>query len=148
MRRPYRDLFAIVFGLSMDYDIPDGPADPGTSASELFAERCASCHALAAVGSDGTVGPDLDEIAARGASRPYRVGPMTLGRATYEPGWRWSKHVGAQTGERLCQVENVGLVLEGRTVAADRALSRRAHAAGSGRSPRLPGRTGGPRSTR
>jgi quercetin dioxygenase-like cupin family protein len=41
------------------------------------------------------------------------VGPMTLGRATYEPGWRWSEHVGAATGERSCQVEHVGLVLAG-----------------------------------
>jgi quercetin dioxygenase-like cupin family protein len=39
----------------------------------------------------------------------YRVGPQTLGRATYEPGWRWSEHV----GEGLCQVEHVGLVLSG-----------------------------------
>src|SRR5829696_7152843 len=34
---------------------------------------------------------------------------MTLGRATYEPGWRWSEHV----GEGSCQVEHVGLVLSG-----------------------------------
>ncbi|HEY2599998.1 MAG TPA: cupin domain-containing protein [Thermoleophilaceae bacterium] len=39
---------------------------------------------------------------------------MTLGRATYEPGWRWSEHVGAPTGERSCQVEHVGLVMSGR----------------------------------
>jgi quercetin dioxygenase-like cupin family protein len=43
----------------------------------------------------------------------YQVGPATLGRATYEPGWRWSEHVGAATGESLCQVEHVGLVLSG-----------------------------------
>ena len=24
-----------------------------------------------------------------------RIGGMTLGRATYEPGWRWSEHVGS-----------------------------------------------------
>jgi quercetin dioxygenase-like cupin family protein len=47
----------------------------------------------------------------------YRVGPMTLGRATYEPGWRWSDHVGAATGETLCQVEHVGLVLSGKAMA-------------------------------
>jgi quercetin dioxygenase-like cupin family protein len=47
----------------------------------------------------------------------YRVGPMTLGRATYEPGWKWSEHVGAQTGARACQVEHVGLVLGGAAVA-------------------------------
>jgi quercetin dioxygenase-like cupin family protein len=48
----------------------------------------------------------------------YRVGPMTLGRATYEPGWRWSEHVGAPLGERSCQVEHVGLVLSGHAMAA------------------------------
>jgi quercetin dioxygenase-like cupin family protein len=49
----------------------------------------------------------------RGRFEVYEVGPMTLGRATYEPGWRWSDHVGAATGEEMCQVEHVGLVLSG-----------------------------------
>ena len=44
----------------------------------------------------------------------YRVGPMSLGRATYEPGWRWSEHVGRAQGQSLCQVEHVGLVVSGR----------------------------------
>jgi quercetin dioxygenase-like cupin family protein len=47
----------------------------------------------------------------------YRVGPMTIGRATYEPGWKWSEHVGPATGETSCMVEHVGLVLSGRAVA-------------------------------
>ena len=54
----------------------------------------------------------------KGRFEVYRVGPMTLGRATYEPGWRWSTHVGAKTGEASCQVEHVGLVLSGRAMAA------------------------------
>jgi quercetin dioxygenase-like cupin family protein len=49
----------------------------------------------------------------KGRFELYVVGPMTLGRATYEPGWRWSEHVGAASGETLCQVEHVGLVLSG-----------------------------------
>jgi quercetin dioxygenase-like cupin family protein len=49
----------------------------------------------------------------KGRFELYKVGPMTLGRATYEPGWRWSEHVGAASGESLCQVEHVGLVLAG-----------------------------------
>jgi quercetin dioxygenase-like cupin family protein len=53
----------------------------------------------------------------RGRFETYRVGPMTLGRATYEPGWKWSEHVGAATGESSCRVEHVGLVLSGRAVA-------------------------------
>jgi quercetin dioxygenase-like cupin family protein len=50
----------------------------------------------------------------KGRFETYRVGPMTLGRATYEPGWRWSEHVGPAAGESSCQVEHVGLVLSGR----------------------------------
>jgi quercetin dioxygenase-like cupin family protein len=49
----------------------------------------------------------------KGRFEVYSVGPMTLGRATYEPGWKWSEHVGAAGGDALCQVEHVGLVLSG-----------------------------------
>src|ERR671932_192021 len=45
----------------------------------------------------------------KGRFELYEVGPMTLGRATYEPGWRYTEHV----GEAYCQVEHVGLVLSG-----------------------------------
>jgi len=38
---------------------------------------------------------------------------MTIGRATYEPGWRWSEHVGSGPGDR-CQVEHLGIVISGR----------------------------------
>ena len=54
----------------------------------------------------------------KGRFELYRVGPATLGRATYEPGWKWSAHVGAETGQTSCQVEHVGLVLSGSAVAA------------------------------
>ena len=56
----------------------------------------------------------------KGRFELYRVGPMTIGRATYEPGWRWSDHVGAASGEAWCEVEHVGLVLSGRAMAAMR----------------------------
>lgn len=36
-------------------------------AKELFAGTCGYCHTLAAAGSDGVVGPDLDEILPSGA---------------------------------------------------------------------------------
>ncbi len=52
----------------------------------------------------------------KGRFELYKVGPMTLGRATYEPGWVWSQHVGAATGETLCQVDHVGLVVSGRAI--------------------------------
>jgi quercetin dioxygenase-like cupin family protein len=53
----------------------------------------------------------------KGKFELYKVGPTTLGRATYEPGWRWSEHVGKPTGETSCDVEHVGLVLSGQAVA-------------------------------
>ena len=57
--------------------------------------------------------PTETRVFDKGRFDVYAVGPMTLGRATYEPGWRWSEHVGAATGQSLCQVEHVGLVLSG-----------------------------------
>jgi len=42
------------------------------------------------------------------------LGGMTIGRAEYEPGWRWSVHVGAAEGKRSCEVAHIGLVLSGR----------------------------------
>ncbi len=43
-----------------------------------------------------------------------RSGDLTLGRAEYQPGWRWSEHVGRAQGVTSCQVAHVGLVLSGR----------------------------------
>lgn len=53
----------------------------------------------------------------KGTFELVRIGGMTVGRATYEPGWKWSEHVGAPKGEESCRVEHVGLVLSGRAVA-------------------------------
>ena len=38
-----------------------------------------------------------------------RIGGLTVGRATYQPGWRWSEHVGPGVGAERCSVEHVGL---------------------------------------
>lgn len=43
---------------------------------------------------------------------------MTIGRVTYEPGWKWSEHVGAGMGVSKCEVEHAGLVISGRATAA------------------------------
>ena len=50
----------------------------------------------------------------RGRFELYSVGPMTIGRAIYEPGWKWSEHVGAPSGQSSCMVEHVGYVVSGR----------------------------------
>ena len=43
---------------------------------------------------------------------------MTIGRATYEPGWKWSEHVGRALGKTSCDVEHVGIVVAGCATAA------------------------------
>ena len=42
---------------------------------------------------------------------------QTYGRATYEPGWQWSRHVGSKRGERWCSVEHLYCVIQGAAVA-------------------------------
>src|SRR3954452_23133935 len=76
--------------------------------------------------------PDLDVIIKRfdepdevrefpkGRFEVIRIGGVTIGRATYQPGWKWSEDVGPSVGESRCGVEHVGLVLSGiATVAFD-----------------------------
>ena len=46
------------------------------------------------------------------------LGGMTIGRAIYQPGWKWSEHVGAALGETSCHVEHVGMVVSGCATAA------------------------------
>ena len=46
------------------------------------------------------------------------IGGMKIGRATYQPGWKWSEHVGRALGQEECMVEHVGLVVSGRATAA------------------------------
>ena len=45
---------------------------------------------------------------------PYRPQQQAIG-VVYEPGWRWSEHVGAKTGAQLCEVEHICYVLSGRS---------------------------------
>ena len=62
--------------------------------------------------------PDEIRLFEKGRFELIRVGGMTLGRATYDPGWKWSVHVGKQLNQALCQVEHVGIVISGRATAA------------------------------
>lgn len=49
----------------------------------------------------------------KGKFETVKVGRMTIGRASYEPGWKWSQHVGAASGAKFCEVKHVGLVVSG-----------------------------------
>ena len=62
--------------------------------------------------------PDETRLFDKGRFEIVHVGGLTIGRATYEPGWKWSKHVSPIAGTPLCEVEHVGLVISGRAVAA------------------------------
>ena len=41
------------------------------------------------------------------------VGGVTFGRGTFEPGWRWSEHMGPIAGTKTCQATHLGVMLSG-----------------------------------
>ena len=62
--------------------------------------------------------PDETRRMEKGKFEVVRLGGLTVGRATYEPGWKWSLHVGPGLGQTRCPLEHVGLVLSGAATAA------------------------------
>jgi hypothetical protein len=58
--------------------------------------------------------PDESRSFEKGTFQLVTVGGMALGRASYEPGWKWSEHLGPTAGTALCEVEHVGIVISGR----------------------------------
>jgi hypothetical protein len=50
--------------------------------------------------------PDETRIFEKGRFDLVRLGGLTIGRAQYEPGWRWSTHVGPLAGSDFCEVEH------------------------------------------
>jgi len=62
--------------------------------------------------------PDEVRAFSKGRFELVTLGGMTIGRATYQPGWKWSDHVGAATGAKSCHVEHVGMVVSGYATAA------------------------------
>jgi hypothetical protein len=51
---------------------------------------------------------------ARGGVDVVNLGGTTIGRARFEPGWRWSVDVRPLAGTPSCQVSHLGYVLAGR----------------------------------
>lgn len=62
--------------------------------------------------------PDEVSHFEKGKFETIKIGDMTIGRATYQPGWKWSVDVGPGVGERYCTVEHVGMVVSGIATAA------------------------------
>ncbi|HEY3012676.1 MAG TPA: cupin domain-containing protein [Gemmatimonadales bacterium] len=72
--------------------------------------------------------PDEVREMVKGRFELVQLHGLTIGRATYQPGWRWSEHVGPTVGATRCTVEHVGLVLQGVATVAfdDRVIELRA----------------------
>jgi hypothetical protein len=81
-----------------------GPEARGAPALEVVRKRFES--------------PDEMRHLTKGRFEIVRLGDMTIGRATYEPGWKWSEHVGPAVGAARCAVEHVGMVVRGTATAA------------------------------
>ena len=62
--------------------------------------------------------PDEVRTFPKGKFELVSLGGMTIGRATYQPGWKWSADVGAALGQSSCHVEHVGMVVTGCATAA------------------------------
>ena len=58
--------------------------------------------------------PDETREFEKGRFDVVKMGDMVIGRASYEPGWKWSVHVGPQIGAKSCEIDHVGLVVSGR----------------------------------
>ena len=58
--------------------------------------------------------PDETRNFEKGRFEIVKIGDRVIGRATYQPGWRWSTHVAPLAGAPLCSVEHLGLVMSGR----------------------------------
>jgi len=69
-------IFAVLFGLLLPYwalskeggeeASPEKVAASDEEAKELFQTNCGACHTLARAGTDGIVGPNLDDLLGQG----------------------------------------------------------------------------------
>ncbi|MGH2963601.1 MAG: c-type cytochrome [Solirubrobacterales bacterium] len=69
-------IFAVLFGLLLPYwaiskeggesASPEKVASSDEEAKALFQTNCGACHTLARAGTDGIVGPDLDDVLGQG----------------------------------------------------------------------------------
>ena len=60
--------------------------------------------------------PDETRKFEKGKMDVVNLGEVTVGRAVFEPGWRWSENVKPIAGTDSCQVAPVGYAVSGRMV--------------------------------
>jgi len=57
---------------------------------------------------------EVRPMADMGQVEIVKVGDGVIGKATFQPGWRWSEHVKPIAGTDSCQAPHVGYVVSGR----------------------------------
>lgn len=57
---------------------------------------------------------EVREFEGNGRAAVVSIGGRTVGRGTFEPGWRWSENVKPIAGTDTCEVSHLGYVLAGR----------------------------------
>jgi len=103
-------VFAIAFGLAIPYwaisregsedASPEKVAQSDEDAKILFQENCGACHTLARAGTDGVVGPNLDDLLGEGT--PEGNEPRVL--SAIEDGREGKMPAGILSGENAEQV--------------------------------------------
>jgi mono/diheme cytochrome c family protein len=101
-------VFALIFVVAIPYIAISKEGDEGEvtvsssdqEAQQLFQTNCGSCHTLAAAGTDGVVGPNLDELL--GAGTPEANEPRVLSAIDEGRGGRMP--AGILGGEQAQQV--------------------------------------------
>ena len=57
--------------------------------------------------------PDEVRYFEKGKFELIKLNNMLIGKATYNPGWKWSAHVSPLSKTKFCEVEHYGKVLSG-----------------------------------
>jgi class 3 adenylate cyclase len=57
--------------------------------------------------------PDEVRVVEKATVELVELGELAVGRAIFEPGWRWSEHVKPIVGTESCQVHHLGYVMSG-----------------------------------
>jgi uncharacterized cupin superfamily protein len=57
---------------------------------------------------------EVREFEGNGKADVLNIGGRTVGRGTFEPGWRWSENVKPIAGTESCEVSHLGYCVSGR----------------------------------
>ncbi len=68
--------------------------------------------------------PDETRTFDHGQVQVVKIGESTIGRYTFEPGWRWSESVKPIAKTDSCQAHHIGYILVGQAARGDRRRRR------------------------